>query len=337
MKAVGVDLGATNARAALVEVESGKILAETKAPWTNRAPETVAAIVGRGGARGRSGRTSASASASASPACCAAGRAWSSIAPNFGWREVDFRTMLRAEVGERCELYNDLNAIAYGEATYGGARGVRDVLCVYVGTGVGAGIVVDGRLYAGATHLGGEIGHTKVVPGGRLCGCGMRGCLEAYTSGRNIQKRAQEELRRGERSLAVELAGGIDHVHAGFLDEAARARRRLRRAAVGRGLDAARHGAGQRGHAHQPVAAGHGRRRVAGRARAARGARWRGCSSSSTSRRAKASRSVDTALGDTAGMLGVGGAHRRKEARREEASSSSSICRRPTRTWRRRR
>jgi glucokinase len=221
MRAVGVDLGATNARAALVEVETGKILVETKMPWTDRAPETVAAIVG-------------SVVREIDPKNERAGvgvgfagmlRGWTGvvvIAPNFGWREVDFRTMLRAQVGERCELYNDLNAIAYGETLYGGARGVRDALCVYVGTGVGAGIVVGGRLHAGATHLGGEIGHTKVVPAGRLCGCGMRGCLEAYTSGRNIQKRAQEELRGGERSLAVELAGGIDHVHAGFLDEAAR-------------------------------------------------------------------------------------------------------------------
>jgi glucokinase len=129
---------------------------------------------------------------------------------------------LRAQVGEKCELYNDLNAIAYGESCYGGARGKGDVLCVYVGTGVGSGIVTGGTLYSGATHLAGEIGHTKVIANGRQCGCGMRGCLEAYTSGRNIQKRAQEELRAGERSLAVELAGGIDHVHAGFLDEAAR-------------------------------------------------------------------------------------------------------------------
>ena len=225
MKAVGVDLGATNARAALVELESGKILVETKRPWpegpSGPAPETVADVVGAavheidpGGERAGVGVGFAGML-----------RGWSGvvvIAPNFGWREVDFRSLLRARVGERCELYNDLNAIAFGEARYGGARGVADVLCVYVGTGVGAGIVLGGKLYSGATHLGGEIGHTKVVPAGRLCGCGMRGCLEAYTSGRNIQKRAQEELRGGERSLAVELAGGIDHVHAGFLDEAAR-------------------------------------------------------------------------------------------------------------------
>ncbi len=221
MKAVGVDLGATNARAALVEVETGKILVETKQPWTDHAPETVAAIVGAvvSAVDPKGERTGVGVGFAGML------RGWSGVvvnAPNFGWREVDFRSMLRAHVGERCELYNDLNAIAYGEAMYGGARGVKDVLCVYVGTGVGSGIVVDGKLYSGATHLAGEIGHTKVVPGGRLCGCGMRGCLEAYASGRHIQKRAQEELRAGERSLAVELAGGIDQVHAGFLDEAAR-------------------------------------------------------------------------------------------------------------------
>jgi glucokinase len=221
MLAVGVDLGATNARAALVDVDSGKILVETKRPWTDHAPETVASLVG-----------AVVREVDPKNERCGVGigfagmlRGWSGvvvIAPNFGWREVDFRRMLRAEVGARCELYNDLNAIAFGEASYGGARGVSDVVCVYVGTGVGGGLVVNGKLYAGATHLGGEIGHTKVIPGGRLCGCGMRGCLEAYTSGRNIQKRAQEELRGGERSLATEIAGGIENVHAGNLDEAAR-------------------------------------------------------------------------------------------------------------------
>src|SRR5678815_868836 len=102
-------------------------------------------------------------------------RGWTGVvvnSPNFGWREVDFRSLLRARVGERTELYNDLNAITFGEASYGGAKGVRDVFCVYVGTGVGSGIVADGKLYSGSNHVAGELGHIKVVPDGRLCGCG---------------------------------------------------------------------------------------------------------------------------------------------------------------------
>jgi glucokinase len=219
--AVGVDLGGTNARAALVDVERGATLGgEAKLPLADRRPEAVAELVER-------------AVATVDPEGARAGvgvgfagmlRGWSGVvvnAPNFGWREVDFRTLLRARVGERTELYNDLNAIAFGEATYGAAHGWGDVLCVFVGTGIGAGIVADRRLYIGATHLAGEIGHVKVRPGGRLCGCGQRGCIEAYASGVNLQARAREELAT-RPSLAVELAGGLDKVHAGHLDEAAR-------------------------------------------------------------------------------------------------------------------
>ena len=218
--AVGVDLGGTNARAALIDTTDGKFVAENKLPVHDKRPAAVAELVER-----------AVKSVDAENRRVGVGigfagmlRGWTGVvvnAPNFGWREVDFRTLLRARIGDRTELYNDLNAIAYGEAMYGGAKGVRDVLCVYVGTGVGSGIVTDGKLYIGSTHLAGELGHVKVVPGGRLCGCGQRGCLEAYASGKNIQARAQEELQSGT-SVAVKLAHGVDQVHAGHLDEAAR-------------------------------------------------------------------------------------------------------------------
>jgi glucokinase len=220
-RAVGVDLGGTNVRAALVDVGEGRILDERKAPVTNRDPDAVAALVEelvRGVDR-------EAARIGVGVGFAGMLRGWSGVvvnAPNFGWREIDLRTLLRARVGERTELYNDLNAIAFGEARWGGARGVGDVLCVYVGTGLGAGIVAANHLYIGATHLAGEMGHVKVVPGGRLCGCGQRGCIEAYASGVNLRARAREELAAGQTSLAVELAGGLEHVHAGHLDEAAR-------------------------------------------------------------------------------------------------------------------
>jgi glucokinase len=230
--AVGVDLGGTNARVALVDVERGALVGEeAKQPLVDRAPAAVAdlitdlvrAVDPRGERVG------------VGVGIAAMLRGWTGVvvnAPNLGWREVDFRSLLRDRVGTRTELYNDLNAIAYGEATYGGARGVRDVLFCFVGTGVGAGLVLDGNLYSGATHLAGEFGHTKVVPhdapGVRRCGCGQLGCLEAYASGRNIQARAQEELKalmaagQPRPSLAIELAPGLEHVHAGHLDHAAR-------------------------------------------------------------------------------------------------------------------
>jgi glucokinase len=220
VKAVGVDLGGSNVRAARVDLVGGLIEAEARAPVASKDPEDVAAQVeaivrevdpdrqatgvGVGFAGMLRGMTGVVVNA-----------------PNFGWRSVDLRGLLRAHLGAQVELYNDLKAIVYGEKSWGAARGVLDVLAVFIGTGLGAGLVTGGRLYIGASHLAGEMGHTQVVPNGRPCGCGKRGCLEAYTSGRHLQLRAREELAR-RHSLAIDLAGGLDLVHAGHLDEAAR-------------------------------------------------------------------------------------------------------------------
>ena len=220
--AVGVDLGGTNVRAALVDLAGGGvIITEVKSPVDDHRPEAVADLVAaevrRVDPTGRYGVGIGFAGML---------RGWSGVvanAPNYGWREVDLRGLVRARLGPAVEIYNDMNAIAYGEATFGAARGAPDVLCVFVGTGIGAGLVTDGRLYIGASHLAGEFGHMKVVREGRLCGCGQRGCIEAYASGRNLAARAHEDFEAGVRSLAIELAGGsVDSVHAGHLDQAAR-------------------------------------------------------------------------------------------------------------------
>jgi glucokinase len=223
VRTVGVDLGGTNVRAALVDPERGVIVGnEVKRPVADKRPEAVADLVADvvRAADPQNERSGVGVGVAAML------RGFTGVvvnSPNFGWREVDFRSLLRARLGEAVELYNDLKAIAYGEIRWGGSGEARHVCFVFVGTGVGAGLVVDGRLDFGASHLAGEYGHVKVVPGGRLCGCGQRGCLEAYTGGRNIQLRAIEDLAAGATSRALELAGGIvGNVHAGHLDEAAR-------------------------------------------------------------------------------------------------------------------
>lgn len=225
-RAVGVDLGGTHARAALVDVETGTVVgADTKAKVLDKQPERVAELVAEVVSKVDPERERVGIGIGFAGML----RGWTGVvtnAPNFGWREVAFRQILqnaleaRSGRSEKVELYNDLNSIAYGEATYGGARGERDVLCVYIGTGIGSGLILEGKLYIGSNHLAGEIGHTRVVSNGRRCGCGQRGCIEAYASGKNIQARAREELVT-QTSSAVELAGGLDKLHAGHLDQAA--------------------------------------------------------------------------------------------------------------------
>ena len=104
-------------------------------------------------------------------------------------------------------LENDANAAALAEWRWGAGRGVQNLLFLTMSTGVGGGLILDGRLYRGAHFQAGEVGHIPIEPGGRLCGCGMRGCLEAYTGGANLAARMREDLEAGEVTRIRELAG----------------------------------------------------------------------------------------------------------------------------------
>ena len=105
---------------------------------------------------------------------------------------------------------NDANAAAWAEARFGAARGHDDVLLIAVGTGIGAGLMLSGRLYRGRWGVAGEPGHYRVVPDGRLCGCGNRGCWEQYVSGNALVAEAREFARRspGAAVRLLQLSGG---------------------------------------------------------------------------------------------------------------------------------
>lgn len=147
--------------------------------------------------------------------------------PHLRWRDVAFGERLAARLGPRHPLgvYNDVNAITYGEYGLGAAAGAQNVLAVYVGTGIGGGLVVDGRLAEGASNCAGEIGHVKVAWDDRAapCACGGRGCVEAYVGGSYVQRRIRAELAGGAPSIARDIAtrAGDADVHAGHVDEAA--------------------------------------------------------------------------------------------------------------------
>ena len=146
-------------------------------------------------------------------------------APHFGWRDVAFGAAVRERLGATYTLAvnNDVNAVLFGEYCFGAGRGAASVLGVYVGTGVGGGLIVDGKLVHGASYCAGEIGHTKVALGkdAPLCACGLRGCLEAYVGGSYLQKRIRRDVAQGVSTMAAQLTGG-ELIELGHVDAAAR-------------------------------------------------------------------------------------------------------------------
>lgn len=140
----------------------------------------------------------------------------------IGWRDVPLVEVLQDRLGVTVRLENDANAAALGENVYGAGRGTRHMLYITVSTGVGAGIVADGRLYGGAKGSAGEIGHTIVDPSGPLCGCGNHGCLESLSSGTAIARRAVEAADRGESAALAALREREGRLSARLVADAAR-------------------------------------------------------------------------------------------------------------------
>lgn len=132
------------------------------------------------------------------------------FAPNLAWRNEPLKKQVEDRVGLPVLVENDANAAAWAEVTLGAARGHDDVILIAVGTGIGAGIVLSGKLYRGRWGVAGEPGHYRVVPDGRLCGCGNRGCWEQYASGSALVAEAREFARRspGAAVRLLQLGGG---------------------------------------------------------------------------------------------------------------------------------
>lgn len=120
---------------------------------------------------------------------------------------IDFKALFHNHLDVPIVVSNDANAAAYGELVYGGAKGMRHFVMFTLGTGVGSGIVVDGKLVHGKTGGAGELGHAILVPEGRLCGCGRKGCLETYTSATGICRTTTEMLE-----AAPDYNGPLSHI-----------------------------------------------------------------------------------------------------------------------------
>jgi glucokinase len=207
MLTIGVDIGGTKVAAGVVD-EQGRVVEQALRPTPADQPdlvaETVADVVEEL-ARGR--RVEAVGVGAAG--FVDESRSMVRFAPNLAWREEPLQKKINGLIGLPVIVENDANAMAWGETRFGAGRGQTHVVCVTVGTGIGGGLVFDGRLFRGRWGMGAELGHMQVVPGGRPCGCGNNGCWEQYASGSGLVIDAREIAEREPERAPVlrELAG----------------------------------------------------------------------------------------------------------------------------------
>ncbi len=221
---IGVDVGGTKIAAGVVDAD-GRILERLRVPT----PESVDDIdAGISEAVEKLRQTEAGGRVAA-VGVAAAGfvnehRTAVRFAPNIAWREHPLAGIVSKRVQLPVVVENDANAAAWAEYRFGAGRDVTDVVTVTVGTGVGGGIVLDGTLLRGAFGMAAEIGHMRVVPNGRACGCGQTGCWEQYASGRALARSAFELAIRDPKAAGplIEAAGGkIDGLVGSMITEVA--------------------------------------------------------------------------------------------------------------------
>ncbi len=121
-------------------------------------------------------------------------------APNLDWIDVPLGSVLEKNLGLPVFLDNDVNVGVLGEFVHGAGKGSRHMVGIFVGTGIGGGVIIDGKMHYGGRGSAGEIGHMVVVPDGRICGCGRKGCVEAYASKTAIASIIREHISRGRES-----------------------------------------------------------------------------------------------------------------------------------------
>jgi glucokinase len=223
----GIDLGGTKILS-LVASTKGETLARNRRP--TRAQEGPQAVIARmaeslnAAARKAGldvGRLAGVGVVSPGPIDFASGVVGDS--PNLpGWDAVPLGDQMRAALGVPIFVDNDANAAALGECTFGAGRGYRHVIYITVSTGIGGGIIIDGRVYRGTSGAAGEVGHQVIEDGGPLCSCGRRGCLEELASGTAIAHRACELLAEGKGARIAEMANENEPPTAETVQRAAR-------------------------------------------------------------------------------------------------------------------
>jgi glucokinase len=219
---IGVDIGGTKILAGVVD-EDGTVLDRVRLP-TPQDPEETAAAIAQAAAQVRKDYPVQAVGLGAA-GFISADRATVLFAPNMAWRDEPLKARIEALIDLPVVVENDANAAAWGEARFGAGAGRPDVVLYTVGTGIGGGIILNGELFRGHFGIGAEFGHYRVLPGGRLCGCGQHGCLEQYASGNALTRLVKAAAAADPERAQVLLAlgdGTAEGVVGSHITEAAR-------------------------------------------------------------------------------------------------------------------
>ena len=208
---VGIDLGGTNIVAGTIAADGSEILGVVSQPTlSEQGPDAVVERIIRlaRASMAEAGVKEIAGVGIGSPGPLNTKTGIVLMTPNLGWTNMPLRERVSQGLGLPATLDNDANCAIYGEWWRGAAQGVQHVVGLTIGTGIGGGIVLDGKIYHGASDVAGEIGHMTIESNGRHCKCGNYGCLEAYASGPAIAVRASEGINAGAESALPQYVGG---------------------------------------------------------------------------------------------------------------------------------
>ncbi|WP_433325567.1 ROK family glucokinase [Spirillospora sp. CA-294931] len=200
---IGVDVGGTKVAAGVVD-DKGVILEQVRRPTPSTNPKETAEVIAEVVDLLKGKFEEVVAVGLGTAGFVDETRSSVLFAPNLAWRDEPIKEKVEGLVGLPVVVENDGNATAWGEARFGAGRGHDFIVLVTLGTGIGAGIIVGGELYRGRFGIGAEFGHFRVVPDGRRCGCGNRGCWEQYASGNALVQEARDLAR-----VAPAMAGRL--------------------------------------------------------------------------------------------------------------------------------
>ena len=210
---VGVDMGGTKILAAVIDAEGEIVQQAKRATKPKKGPDAVIKRITRciqaaiDGAELNPSQIRAIGIGSPGPLDPETGVII--FAPNLGWSDVPLKAKLEANLSIPTFVDNDVNVGTLGEYAFGAGQGVKSLVGIFVGTGIGGGIILDGKLYHGVNKTAGEVGHMIVEAKGPRCGCGNFGCLEAVASRTAITRDLQKAiLKKGKQSKLTELNGG---------------------------------------------------------------------------------------------------------------------------------